>query len=162
MNCHKAHQFLFAEPDGVVPPGRQIALQAHLEECSVCRKARSSVTDSMASWRTSIAAVDTPDVEKAWQDIRRATRRGQPTQAVGTLNSFRWVAPLGIAAGLALVASVTPRWQNNAQAAPTAQREVAHADFVDVPNDASSMVYVDDQSGWLVVWSYSESQPSGG
>ena len=30
------------------------------------------------------------------------------------------------------------------------------AEFVEVPGDASSVVYVDDQSGWLVVWAAAE------
>ncbi len=162
MNCHTAHQLLSAERDDLLSSDQRIALDAHLGDCSGCRTARSGVTASIATWRASTTSVKVPDVERAWQDIRRATRADQPVKGRRPTNALRWVAPLSLAAGLALVASVAPRWQNNAQAERLAGRETAYADFVDVPTDASSIVYVDDQSGWLVVWSDSELQPSGG
>lgn len=162
MNCHKSHQLLSAERDGFLTADQQISLETHLKDCSRCRKVRPLVAASVESWRDSTASIQMPDVDRAWQDIRRAKRTEGSANSRHYAGALRWIAPLGIAAGLAVIASVTPRWQNHAQAALVAQQEKAHADYVDVPSDASSMVYVDDQSGWLVIWSDGSSEPTGG
>ena len=59
--------------------------------------------------------------------------------------------PLGAAAALAAVAVIGPSWTDD-----DGPQAVARAEFVEVSGDASSVVYVDDKSGWLVVWASAE------
>jgi hypothetical protein len=69
----------------------------------------------------------------------------------------RWALPLGAAAALAAVAVVGPSWTDD-----EGPQAVARAEFVEVSGNASSVVYVDDKSGWLVVWASAEPGPKGG
>lgn len=95
--------------------------------------------------------VKVPDEERAWQDIHREIRAGRAGGARAGLKWGRWALPFGAAATLALVAVLLP----NGSDPDGAQAAGARAEFVEVSGDASSMVYVDDKSGWLVVWAES-------
>ena len=88
-----------------------------------------------------------PDEERAWQDIHREIRSAHPAGVRAWRGLGRWALPLGAAAALAAVALLVPSWNEEA-----ASPMVARADYVEVAGDASSVVYVDDKSGWLVVW----------
>jgi len=163
MNCRTASRLLSAERDRVLSPEERTGFESHLAGCAKCQQARAVMAASLIHWQATAKEAELPEVEHAWQDIRRATRSTAPAQSANALGALRWAVPLGAAAALAIVAAVAPRsGSSRVEAAQVAQREVAHADFVEVPANASSMVYVDDQSGWLVVWSESDATPSGG
>lgn len=112
---------------------------------------------AIQDWRNVTARVRAPDPERAWQDIRREIRRSAPEKKAALLGLPRWSLPLAAAAGLTVAAVTAPRWFEDAKPTTTVARlEKARADFVEVGNNSSSVVYVDDQSGWLVVWAVND------
>lgn len=160
MNCHAAHRLLSAERDGTLATRERADLDSHLAECGDCRRARANIGAAIDGWRTSTAAIATPDVERAWHDIRREIRGAGSEKGHPAWGISRWAVPLAAAAAIAIGAVTVPRFLTNpdttASTATVAKLEKARADFVEVPNNASSMVYVDDKSGWLVVWAVND------
>ena len=156
MNCRAAQRLLSAEQDGALAEHERAALQAHVGPCAECGRFRVALGEEQAGLCRAAARVQVPDEERAWQDIRRELRAGRPGGAHAWRGSVRWALPLGAAALLALLA-LGPQGDDE-----SARRIVARADFVEVPGDTSSMVYVDDQSGWLVVWASAASGADGG
>jgi predicted anti-sigma-YlaC factor YlaD len=160
MNCHAAQRLLSAERDGALASHERADLEGHLAECGDCRQARSAITAAIDRWRTSTARVKVPDAERAWQDIHREIRLSSPEKKRETQWAVpRWTLPMTAAAALIVAAIAAPRWFGGSISAPTqtvAKLETARADFVEVANNASSVVYVDDKSGWLVVWAVND------
>ncbi len=156
MNCHSAQRLLSAERDGALPPGERAGLAAHVAGCAECRRFEVRLAEVAAGLKTAAAQVVVPDEERAWHDIRRELR-ATPSVARAWWNLGRWALPLGAAAALAAVAVIGPSWTDE-----DGSQLVARAEFVEVSGDASSMVYVDDKSGWLVVWASAEPGGKGG
>ncbi len=162
MNCREAHSEISAERDGALDEIRGAALNGHLAHCEACRRTRDNLATALTSWRTQVASTPTPDAEREWHAVRRRIRGGSATgelvPANRRWNLFAWIAlPLGAAAALtfALVRPTQP------PLAP-ASLQSAHADSVEAPgNNASTMVFVDDKSGWLIVVA-SDAQPKQG
>jgi predicted anti-sigma-YlaC factor YlaD len=150
MNCRSAQRLLSVARDGALAARECAALATHVEECAECRQFRVTIDAAGESLRTAAARVTVPDEERAWQDVRRELRAARPAGRDAWWGAVRWALPLGAAAAVALVAFRPESDQ------PIATRMVARADFVEVPGNASSVVYVDDQSGWLVVWASAE------
>ena len=149
MNCHSAQRLLSAEQEGALADGARAELAAHVAHCAGCHQFRVTLGEASESLRIAAARVTVPDEERAWQDVRRELRAARSTDGRRWWGAVRWALPLGAAAGIAFI-----------QLGPTgdeqsAVRMVARADFVEVSGDASSVVYVDDKSGWLVVWAES-------
>ncbi|HEX2852145.1 MAG TPA: zf-HC2 domain-containing protein [Opitutaceae bacterium] len=162
MNCRAVQRLLSAERDGALASHERADLDAHLAQCAGCRQARAAVAGAVESWKQSSAAIAVPDAERAWQDIRREIRTSQPEKSGSAWGLPRWALPLGAAAALALAAVVSSN-RNSSEPGPTrtiARAQSARADFVEVPTDASSMVYVDGESGWLVVWAVDDARPT--
>jgi hypothetical protein len=163
MNCSAAQHFLSADRADALAsdPSQGAALTAHLAGCAACRRFQSNLSQGLEGWKKQVAMIETPDVERAWQDIRREIRLSTPEPRRRAYGLGRWALPLGAAAVLAVLSAVAPRWFNPSGPAMIPMVEAAaRADFVEVPNDASSMVYVDDRSGWLVVWAVDEAKPA--
>lgn len=151
MNCRSAQRLLSAERDGAPATSERAALGSHLAGCAECQRFRAVMVEAADAWRVSTARVATPDAELAWQAVRREIRAGGASTMAPSAPWFsRWALPVGAAAALAAVAViVAPHWRQ----APTVPiRTVARADAVEVGGSSSPMVYVDNQSGWLVVW----------
>lgn len=160
MNCRSAQRLLSAERDGALATHEHADLAAHLAQCAGCRQARAVVAGAVESWRKKVAAIEVPDAERAWQDIRREIRTTQPEKSRGAWGFPRWTLPLGAAAALALAAVVSLN-RNSSDLDPVrtiARAQSAQAHFVEVPTDASSVVYVDGESGWLVVWAVDDAR----
>jgi anti-sigma factor RsiW len=154
MNCRAAQRLLSAERDGPLGNSERANLEAHLAGCRECRQARSVIAAVVDRWRSSSAAITVPDAERAWQDIRREIRTSAPADARGSRAALRWALPLAAAATLGLAVTMAPRWLENSS--EVINLEVARADFVETAQNTSSVVYVDDKSGWLVVWSVND------
>lgn len=107
---------------------------------------------AIQSLQAASARVSVPDSQRAWEDIRREIRTTAPAGSKERRMLPRWTLPLTAAAALALAATLAPRWLSNAGTPGTNRPEIARADFVETAKDTSSMVYVDDKSGWLVIW----------
>lgn len=158
MNCRSAQHLLSAERDGPLGNSEWANLEAHLAGCRECRQARTVVAAAVNRWRSSSAAIVVPDAERAWQDIRREIRTSAPADARGSRVLPRWALPLTAAAALVLAGTTAFRWFGDSTRAPGSLFEVARADFVETAENTSSMVYVDDKSGWLVVWSVNDNE----
>ena len=153
MNCRAAQRLLSADRDGALAPPERAGLDEHVLACAECRQFQVMLSAAAADLKAAAAQVKVPDEERAWQDIHRAIRAGRPTATRSWWAPVRWALPIGAAAALAAVVAFVPIGGDD-EAAPAAA--VARAEFVEVPNNSSSVVYVDDQSGWLVVWAASE------
>lgn len=158
MNCREAQDRILTERDGALDQTSRVALAGHLADCAGCRRVRDDLTAAVSAWRAEVANVRVPDAEREWHAVRRKIRGGE-TAAAGPARSrrslFTWIAlPLGAAAAAAIALFVSPSPQFDP--AP-----IAHVDSVEAPgNNASTMVFVDDKSGWLIVWA-SDATPTG-
>ena len=150
MNCRQAEHHIFAERDGALDAAGQATLAAHVAGCSGCRLKRANLTAAANAWRSSTEAVNPPDPAREWQAVRRRIRGGLGSAAprVGPFWKFLpWLAvPLGAAGALAIVLFVT------SPGPPNAGRAIARASAVEVSATDGSVVFVDDKSGWVVVW----------
>jgi anti-sigma factor RsiW len=160
MNCRTAKTLLAQEPDGALTTDERAALADHLTACPSCQHVQTSMVAVLDHWKTRSSTVPIPDAERAWQDIRRELRGGARAPAPLSWSSARWAIGAGAAAAAAIAFFTLAPSGRNVSPTVVAQLDRARADFVEVPNSASSMVYVDDASGWLVVWAVSDA--SGG
>ncbi len=154
MNCREAHTHLFAERDGALDDKQHATLEGHVAHCADCRRVRDSLAAALLTWRTDHEKTPVPDAEREWHAVRRQIRGAAEAGATSRSRRpfFPWlVAPLGAAAALALAFYVV---RDPAPAAGTAgsTAQIARADSVEVPGNAVTTVFVDDKSGWLVVW----------
>jgi predicted anti-sigma-YlaC factor YlaD len=140
MNCTSAQRLISAARDGALDGSAQSALDAHLAECPACRQMRDTLAASAAAWRSTTVAVPLPDAKLEWQRIqRRLSPDRHPPRARRPV--LWWGLSLAAAAGLALAVWVP------------GPAPAGDAEFVEVGEGSSSAtVYVDAQSGWLVVW----------
>lgn len=144
MNCTDCERLLLGER-GEPSAAEAAAVAAHVQACPRCRALQSSLVGALGQWKAETAA-QTPDAAAAWQALRpRLRAAGRRPRRLAPL---LWLsAPLAAAAALAFVMY---------RPAPTAHDDgftSAHADFVEAGNPAAStVVYVDNDSGWLVVW----------
>lgn len=138
MTCREADHLTFSA--ATRPPGSELA--AHLASCPACQRRHAGLAAGLEHWRRDAAAIVVPPVEREWQALRRARR----TAAGGDTLLVRWVAwaaaPL-IAAAAFLVLALQPPGRPPASAGTSVARDNPAA---------SSAVFVDAQSGWLVVW----------
>jgi hypothetical protein len=163
MNCHEARRLLLAEdpPSGrpsAAAAGDRPKLVVHLEECPGCARLQSDLAAARSHWQTHTKLAALPDVEEEWRAIRRqltSPGEGRPGAARRMLG---WMALPVAGAALATLALVLVL-RSVVTVEPTSpmvlasQWAPAEALFVEVPDsDASPVVFVDEESGWLVVW----------
>lgn len=148
MNCSSIAMLLSAERDGRLAPGELAELERHVAACPACREARAHLAAAATAWRTRTAQVAVPDPAGEWDRLRarvqdatvRLPRRRRLAPVI-------WLSlPLAAAAALALIFLLP--------AGPAPEpRAVARAEFVEAGDaGTSTMVFVDKESGWLVVW----------
>lgn len=152
MNCRAAQRLISAERDGVLSPGERTALEAHVAGCRECSRAREALAAAAAAWTKTDRSVPTPDVERAWQDIRREMRADSGCAA--SSGTAWWVRALwaGVpAVGAAAVALMVFTGRSKPMDIETAA--ASWTQFVEVDETASdAVVFVDETSGWVVVW----------
>lgn len=114
-------------------------------------------SESAAAWRVNTASVRVPDERLEWQRIHRRLDADpvKPGWSDGWSGVALWrgVTVAAAAAVIALGVFMRPRaGEPNAISAAA----VAMTDTAEVGDDAASaMVFVDEKSGWLVVWATS-------
>jgi hypothetical protein len=158
MNCREAQQHLFADDSRAPATAERSALVSHLATCAECRQVQARLASALTDWRNENARVRVPDAEREWHAVRRKIRGGAEAGTSTTFarprRFFAWVAiPVGAAAALAVALFIDP--SASPGPAPTTRApapQIARADSVEVPGGASPLVYVDDKSGWLIVW----------
>lgn len=154
MNCREAQDQIFAERDGEPNSTRLPALEGHVAHCADCRRIRADLAAVFTMWRSDADNVVVPDATREWHAVRRRIRGGVESGAernsLPRRSLLSWITvPLGAAAALAVALLVSsPPSESRAVRSP----QVATAELIDVPgNNASTMVFVDDKSGWLIV-----------
>lgn len=148
MNCRDIEPLLLAERDGVLTKDQHTALADHVATCPACQKLRAVTGEAVTFLKTDAANVQVPDVDQEWRKLRAQLHgeTAKPAKKRPLAPVIWFAAPLAAAAALtiAFFASrpVTP------QASPlTPQASVEAGETV-----ASTIAYVDKDSGWLVVW----------
>jgi predicted anti-sigma-YlaC factor YlaD len=144
MDCRAAQRLISAARDRALDDAEQAGLGKHLERCAGCRRMRDNLAEAAVAWRETVAANPVPDARLEWQRIQRQLAPGS-SMSGRRRPALWWGVSLAAAAGLVL-ALWTPR------TAPVAET----AGLVEVGEKASATVYVDAQSGWLVVWAVSD------
>ncbi len=148
MNCHDIEPLLLSERDGVLTPEQHAALAAHLATCPACRQLRTTYGEAVTFLKTDAANVAVPDADKAWRNLR-AQIHGETAKPAKKrpLAPIIWFSvPLAAAAALAIGLFVFR------PAAPFAPSLSPQASVESGDANSSTMVYVDKDSGWLVVW----------
>ena len=147
MNCRDVETLLLAEKDGVLTKDQHAALASHVAECPACRQMRSALILGLDGLRAEAAEVAIPNAEEEWQALRTRLHavEAKPTEK-------RKLAPIiWLGTPLAAVAAIAIAFFVEVPVPPSP--EIARADFVETADtNTSTMVYVDKESGWLVVW----------
>lgn len=149
MNCRDAETLIFAERDGTLNDNQRADLARHLGDCAGCRQLRADLSAATDAWRARTAEVAVPDAEAEWHKLRAQLHGSEVrTTPKRRIAPIVWLAtPLAAAAAIALAFFL--------QSAPAPETDAtARAEFVEAgADDATTMVYTDKESGWLVVWS---------
>lgn len=148
MNCPDIESLLLAERDGVLTPPQHATLAAHLAACPACRQLRADLGEAVAFLKTAAANVTVPDADREWHTLR-AQLHGETTRPAKKrpLAPVIWFsAPLAAAAALAIGFFVFR------PAAPQVPNLSPQTSVVADDVAASTIAYVDKDSGWLVVW----------
>lgn len=164
MNCHEAQTEIFAARDGAPGASPSAALDGHVAHCAACRQIRANLAAALGAWRTDSARAIVPDAEREWHAVRRRIRGGAETGSAlarPRRNLFAWLSlPLGAAGAAAVALVVLQQPRPSATLADFGDVVTARADAVEAPgHNASTMVFVDDKSGWLIVLA-SDTAPS--
>ena len=148
MNCRDAELLLLASRDGAPNPDQQALLDQHGLACPACQRLRTG----LAAFRAETAAVAVPAPDAEWRTLQpRLASARLPLRKRLRAPGIWFAAPLAAAAALALAYI---GWRPDAvQPAIGPAAEPAQAEYVDSgDSNASTLVYVDKESGWLVVW----------
>jgi anti-sigma factor RsiW len=153
MTCRDIEPLLLAERDGGLTTGQLAALAGHVASCPACRQRRADLTEAMLFLKTDAANVAVPEAGEEWREVRARLRtaRDQPAKK-------RPLAPLvwfgsSLAAAAALTFVLVSRSPQPVELVILDHDAVAEAEFVETGDrNASTLVYVDKESGWLVVW----------
>lgn len=151
MNCRDIETLIASERDGELTKTQLTALSEHVAACPACHQLRIDLGVALDTLKTDVATVTVPDTDEAWHNLQnKLPSPSAKSPRKHPLAPIIWFsAPLAAAAAIVLVFFTNP--------APTPQAEVplatARADYVEAGDvNASTMVYVDKDSGWLVVW----------
>lgn len=149
MDCHDAEMLLLAEKDGAPSDERRAVLEAHLAGCASCKRLSDDLAAASEHLRASARAVSMPDAGREWREIRARIQAPERSAPAWSKLLPAIAVPLAAAAALAVAFFAEPQWFRR-DVAPV---EEARAEFVEViGSDDSPIVFVDEQSGWLVVW----------
>lgn len=151
MNCRDSESLIASERDGELTKNQLTALSEHVAACPACSQLRTHLRIALDTLQSDVTTVTVPDAGEAWRDLQsklHGTKAKSPRK--NPLAPIIWFsAPLAAAAAIALIFFLNP--------APAPQTDAplatARADYVEAGDvNASTMVYVDKDSGWLVVW----------
>ncbi len=160
MNCRHAQDRLLADRDATRDDATARALADHLANCSSCRALQTQLAAARTAWQETTDRVAIPDARHEWHAVRRRLRtQGTPSRSDRRHRLRTWLrvaTPLAAAAMMVLIFWQRPAPSLPATTAPTTEAQtavIASAEFVETENeDATPFVYVDAESGWLIVW----------
>ncbi len=152
MNCSTAQDQLLRAADGGLTAAQQTALNAHVETCASCRQYAESIDALPELLLQEMESVPVPDADEMWNDL--SSKLGVPDEQPA---KSRQIAPIiwlaaPLAAAAALLFAFLP--QQNFETTPASKgNTIVQVDYVEIEDpDSTAMVYVDKESGWLVVW----------
>lgn len=150
MNCRQAEKALSRHLDGELPESQVDALEQHLSDCAACRETAAEWRGYGDTLRADVPAT-TPDPTAAWHDIRRTLRNREGSAPAAAPRPW-WTRPLPWAGAAASLALLTIGYLTLRPIDPLASNGTA-VEYVETGlPDASTLVYVDDESGWTIVW----------
>jgi anti-sigma factor RsiW len=157
VNCQACETLLLRDQDGALSPTERTVLSGHLANCTACREFHSALVELKTAYQTEAAPVNVPDVEIEWAELQnRLPDRSEPKarKQRHIPAPVLWLsAPLAAAAALAFVFLSSKPETTVTESSQVKAVSITHVDYVESgdPN-ASTMVYIDQDSGWLVVW----------
>jgi len=157
MNCRDSESLILAERDGVLTLEQHAALSDHVAACPACLQLRTTLNSALDTLQADMADAPVPPAAEAWRELQAKLHKPARTRPLVPVIWFS--APLAAAAALAIAFFATrPVPQSTPDEIYLAQplhdpSIIAGADYVEAgdPN-ATTLVYVDKESGWLVVW----------
>jgi anti-sigma factor RsiW len=166
MNCRDSESLILAERDGALTKPQLAALSDHVAACPACAKLRANLVPALATYQNGLRAVAAPDADEAWRELQNRLRAPDRREKKRPLAPVIWFsASLAAAAAFAFAFIVTRPAapviiEAESMAALPAPPPPLHdpsfiagADYVEAGDpDASVLVFVDKESGWLVVW----------
>jgi len=161
MNCRDIEPLLLAERDGALTFEQRAALEQHVAACPACRQLRARLDDALDTFRSDAATVPVPDIDSEWRTLRAQLQgeRAKPAKKRPLAPVIWFGTSLAAAAALVFAfVSLQPK-----PAGSVGNATIAQADSIDAGDvSASTMVYVDRDSGWLVVWATEADASSSG
>ncbi len=151
--CNEIERLLLSEPDGALTATELAELEAHVSGCEACRRQRNLLSTLLSSLKKSQEAVPNPSSREEWMTLRNRIRgeRGAERKTNGWSSPWlRWGIPalsLGAAAAVAFIL-----YLRAPSPTPFSRATIARAEYVQSENAESTLVYVDQESGWLIVW----------
>lgn len=169
MNCQHAESQIFAARDAPLGAADAALLEQHLAECPHCRSLADQLAAAAAVWQKNDAKVTPPEPLPEWHAVRRRIRESDTHSRTTGLPSWRRLIrrALPLAAALAIAVNY---WKPTIipEAVPPSSQVVQHDDWVEMhehfafvahaeyveteDEEISPFVYVDEESGWLIVW----------
>jgi anti-sigma factor RsiW len=148
MNCRDNESLILAERDGALTKPQLAALSDHVAACPACRQLQITLTPALDRYQAALRDVPAPDADEAWREFQGRLAAPAKREKKHPLAPVIWFgAPLAAAAALAF--ALLPKNPDTVIQAPLEAR----AEFVEAGDrNASTLVYVDKESGWLVVW----------
>jgi hypothetical protein len=145
---------IHAERDRVLATAERAALDTHLRGCSGCREERALLERAAVAWKETREATSVPDSAREWQAVRRRLREAPEPHA----RRLGWPGVLAVGAVAAAVVAFAflPTGEHGGASSAPVLAQAESVEFTD--DDATPVVFVDDQSGWLVVWAVSPDQ----
>lgn len=159
MNCRDIEKLVLAANDVTLSDDQRAAVAAHVATCPACRKLQAGIGAALAAYRHDVARVPVPDPDEEWRRLRSRLGEASPVRK-RPLAAVVWLGSALAAAAAIVFAFLSPRPQPAPPVVFSPDNEVvAEAEFVEAGNiNASTMVYLDKESGWLVVWATDDAE----
>lgn len=150
MKCLEAQQLLALAPDGELTELQLAALEQHNVTCLACREFAQQQHKASGVLRRDTALVALPEIEAEVRAVRVRLSAKQPAR-LGKLAPVLWIGASLAAAAALVFAFLGSHLAPHPTTSPSAASALVNY-IVPGDPDASTVVYVDQASGWLVVW----------
>jgi len=162
MICRDVTPLLSAERDGPLDAVVREAVARHVAACPACARTRLILAEAADSWRFTTSLTKAPEPAGEWRILRARLRNGgtpAPRRVPAWLLSAG-ALPVAAAALWLVFFSVKPGVPAAAPASRIAlANPAAHADYVETPANTTPLVFIDQESGWLIVWAEAPASP---
>lgn len=153
MNCPDIEPLFHAERDGLLTATQQAEVARHVATCPLCQQRQTQLNAALAAFQADAASVAMPSADEAWRELQTNWNQtvGRPVKKRPLAPVIWFGTSLAAAAALALVFWGPHRPATGSPV--TGSSLVAQADYVEAGTPhATTMVFSDQESGWLVVW----------